>query len=84
MFVVEANCKRYFTFSGGGYWIDIIEYADSLEAWLTPHNYGESHLMFGCPKKQENGHDVDYDGFLEMVEKNLNEYILDWELYGKE
>ena len=58
-------------------WIDIIECGDYFEAWLTPHDYGVSELMFGCSKKQSNGHDVDYDGFVEMVEANLEDYVVE-------
>ena len=50
-----------------------------FEAYLRPMNSGVSVFMFGVPKKQENGQDVDYDGFLEMVENNILDYIDVWE-----
>ena len=58
--------------------VEVIDFGDSFEAWIRLYDYGVAELMFGSPKKQENGHDVDYDGFVEMVEANFDEYA---ELY---
>ena len=57
------------------FWIDIIETEDMFEAWLTGKDYGVSNLMFGCPKEQSNGHNISADGFMELVENNLDDYI---------
>lgn len=65
--------------------IEIVEKSDSFEAWIRNNDYGIANLMFGCPMKQSNGHDVDYDGFVEMVEANVEEYALMYMAeYGEE
>ena len=55
------------------FYIDIVENKDShlFEAWLQGKDYGVSTLMFGYYAK-------DFDGFCEIVEENLSDYIYDY------
>jgi hypothetical protein len=72
MVKTNINVTRYIDYGDGyGRWIDIIEFDDEFEAWITCIQDGISDLMFGAPKEQSNGEVMDYDGFVEMVEANL-------------
>ena len=92
MFRVECKVDRYYYYDlrdGVKYrrwYVDIADTnnlgntVDMFEAYLRPMNSGVSVLMFAVPKVQENGQDVDYDGFLKMVEANIDDYIDTWEV----
>ena len=58
-------------------WIDIIEFDDMFEAWLTVKEYGISELMFGAPKEQKNFGVLTHENFVAMVQENLCEYVDD-------
>lgn len=65
--------------------IEVVDLGDTFEAWIRLHNYGIAELMFGMPKKQSNGHDVDYDRFMDMVEANFDDYAMPYiGAYGEE
>ena len=71
------------------WYVDIIDgdnmgyTVDMFEAYIAPvmqyHDYGKMMYMFGMPKVQSNGHNGDHDGFMEMVENNIDDYIDIWE-----
>ena len=72
---MKENTDVIFTqYIDGEFVIEILEYPDTFEAWVYHKDYGVKELMWGCPKVQPNGHDVDREGFLEMVEYNRAEY----------
>jgi len=52
---------------------------DMFEAFIAPvmryHNDGRAMYMFGMPKVQENGNNIDHDKFMELVEANIDDYI---------
>ena len=62
---VDCNITR---FEDGEFWIDIIDSADSREAWISGKNYGISELMFGMPKKKENGREITFVEFCRLAE----------------
>lgn len=70
------NIVKITRFEEWKFWIDIIETEDEFEAWITQKNYSISQFMFGTFKKQDNGHDVNFDDFVEMVEANLDDDII--------
>ena len=53
------------------YWIDVTTTGDSYEAWIQEEDGGVAALMFEVPFRQPNGEIISYDGFLELVEGNL-------------
>lgn len=69
------------------WFVDIVESdnmgttEDMFEAFIAPRDhytsYGTTKYMFGMPKKQPNGCDIDLDGFLECVEASIEKEI-DW------
>ena len=58
-----------------GYFVDIQEYDDGFEAWITKVGFGASMFMYGCDKDQGDGFILTHDGFKSNVEANLDEYI---------
>lgn len=87
--VHQMNGARYWWYndlSREEYWIDVYDCGDMFEAWYMPVNYGIAELMFGIPKEQENGNNVDYDMFMEMVITNADDYInrSDFDRYEEE
>lgn len=81
----EVNVTTYTNmfddnFHGKSYlfFVEVIETEDMFEAWIRASELGIASLMFGAPKKQTYTDDVDYDGFVEMVENNFEDYADDY------
>lgn len=53
------------------YWVTIINTPLEYEAWVQKEDEGIAALMFGIPKHQPTGLDLTYEGFIELVEGNL-------------
>ena len=64
-----------------GFMVDIVDDIKKkyFYAWLYQANIGIKSLLFGVPKHQEyTGTDTTFDGFVEMVEANLeNRNLID-------
>lgn len=64
------------------YIVDIIELPEEWEAWLYHKDYTVKMLMFGSLKKQElidGPKECDLKAFIELVDRNVNDYIDDYE-----
>ena len=66
--------------AGDGFYVDIVENATDLEAWISHVDYGVSEMTLACPKVQQSGTDMDFYAFLSIVEYSLWE---DEELFSK-
>lgn len=62
----SVKITRYIS---GKFYVDIVEKADSYEAWIGHNDIGAADLMFGISKDQTN-----HDEFLYIVEANLPDY----------
>lgn len=70
--VLDYDGKYY------GFTVDIVVMENYIEAWLRICTYGVSELMFGTD-------DFEYDDFIQIVEKNFDEYAIQYvEKYAKE
>ena len=59
------------TYAEGDFRIDITETEDMLEAYIYHVGYGIKQHIIGCPKKQSNGDDYDYDKFVDLIRWNI-------------
>jgi hypothetical protein len=59
------------TYAEGDFRIDITETEDMFEAYIYHVAYGVKNHIIGCPKKQPNGDDYDYDKFLDTIRWNI-------------
>ena len=59
-----------------GFYIDIVNTGECLEAWMSHQDYGISMFMFG-----EGTEGVTEQHFLELVEANFDEYAT---IYGED
>ena len=66
------NTKTYD--AGEDFRVDIVILPDEYEAWIYRKDSGYKSLMFGMPKNQPYTN-ITYDGFIEIVTANLDEYI---------
>lgn len=60
----DTKITRY---ESGDFWIDIVEDAETIEAWICRKNLSTYMFMFGCECD-------DPEFFIAMVEDNLDEY----------
>ena len=67
----DAIVTRY---ADNEFFVDVVETATMLDAWLSHKSYGISDYMFGVPKKRANCPDMTMTFFLEVVQNNLPEY----------
>lgn len=69
----QMRTDRYhYRYNGTSYWITVIETATEFEAWIQKSDEGIAALMFGIPKHQANGETMTYDGFIELIDGNLD------------
>lgn len=55
---------------GTGFYVDVMQNGETLEAWIYNVECGIKQLMFGV--------DCDYDTFESMIEAELNDYIISY------
>ena len=62
----------------GEWFIDILRHDEDdntiFEAWISHKDVGISMFMFGIPEKVSGLHPISYDQFLEITERNLEDY----------
>lgn len=59
---------------GDGWVIDIVDNPDIFDAWIYREGVGVKSFMFGWPKVQPTSLVTDYNGFLDMVMNQWEEY----------
>lgn len=64
---------------GEGWMIDIVDNPDIFDAWIYRVGEGVKSFMFGWPKVQPTGLVTDYNGFLDMVMNQWEEYTEGYE-----
>ena len=62
----------------GKYYVTVTETKTTFNAWLTLKNYGISSYMFGWLKNQPTGETYTLPEFLELVENNIDDYIMSY------
>lgn len=72
--MIKLGSKSFDRYQDGWWYIDVYQFNDTLEAWVTCKDSGVSRLMFGMDMHQPNGDIVTYGKFLEIVEANLRQY----------
>lgn len=63
---MKKSTVKITRYNSGKFYVDIVEAADSFEAWLGHRDIGCANLMFGVSARLET-----YDSFVGMVEANL-------------
>lgn len=72
----KADEYKVNVYEHGDYLVEIVRHKEALEAWLRHKDFGVSVFMFGTVEEYACfGTASGYEGFLDVVEKNLEFHI---------